>query len=136
MIALLPPSSSNDFPNLFATAVPTALPIRVDPVAETRSTLVSLAIHSPASLCPTTRQLTPTGTLLISNTSAISFWHATAHSGVFSEGFQTQTLPQTHASVAFQLHTATGKLNADIIPTTPSGCHCSYILCPGRSLCM
>ena len=24
----------------------------------------------------------------------------------------------------------------DMTPTTPSGCHCSYILCPGRSLCM
>ena len=53
---------------------------------------------------------------------------ALPHKGVFSLGFQTVTLPQTQASAAFQLHTATGKLKADIIPTIPNGCHCSYIL--------
>src|SRR6185503_17085318 len=58
------------------------------------------------------------------------------HKGVFSEGFQTHTSPQTHDSILFQLHTATGKLNADMIPTIPSGCHCSYIRCAGLSLCM
>ena len=48
--------------------------------------------------------------------------------GVFSEGFHTQTFPQTNAIAAFQDQTATGKLNAEIIPTTPKGCHCSNIL--------
>ena len=32
--------------------------------------------------------------------------------------------------------TATGKLKAVITPTTPSGCHCSYIRCAGRSECI
>ena len=36
--------------------------------------------------------------------------------------------PQIAARNAFQLHTATGKLNAVITPTIPNGCHCSYIL--------
>ena len=34
---------------------------------------------------------------------------------------------------AFQDHTATGKLKAEITPTTPSGCHCSYMRCCERS---
>ena len=37
---------------------------------------------------------------------------------------------------AFQAQTATGKLNAVITPTTPKGCHCSYIRCRVRSECM
>ena len=41
------------------------------------------------------------------------------HKGVFSLGFQIQTLPQTQAKATFQLQTATGKLKAEIIPTTP-----------------
>ena len=35
---------------------------------------------------------------------------------------------------AFHAHTATGKLNAVITPTGPSGCHCSVSRWPGRSL--
>ena len=57
-------------------------------------------------------------------------------SGVFGEGFQTETSPQIAARNAFHAHTATGKLNARMIPTTPSGCHCSYMRCCGRSECM
>ena len=34
-------------------------------------------------------------------------------------------LPQVIASAKFQAQTATGKLNALITPTTPSGCHVS-----------
>jgi hypothetical protein len=55
------------------------------------------------------------------------FCTAMAHRGVFGEGFQMQTSPQTAAMNAFQLHTATGKLKALMMPTTPSGCHCSYM---------
>lgn len=53
--------------------------------------------------------------------------------GVFSEGFQTTELPQTSASAVFHDHTATGKLNALITPTTPSGCQVSRMWWPGRS---
>ncbi len=41
--------------------------------------------------------------------------------------------PQTSASAAFQAHTATGKLNAEMTPTTPSGCQVSIMRWPGRS---
>ena len=47
---------------------------------------------------------------------------ASAVSGVFSDGFQTTVSPQTSASAAFHAQTATGKLNAEMTPTTPSGC--------------
>jgi len=66
-------------------------------------------------------------------TSATICWHASAHIGVFSDGFQTTGSPQTKASAAFQAQTATGKLNAVITPTGPSGSHCSIMRWPGRS---
>ena len=53
--------------------------------------------------------------------------------GVFSEGFQTTASPQTKASALFQAHTATGKLKAEMTPTTPAGCQVSIIRWPGRS---
>ena len=58
------------------------------------------------------------------------------HKGAFSEAFQIQTSPLIQAKAVFQLQTATGKLNAEIIPTIPSGWYCSYIRCPGRSECI
>ena len=65
-----------------------------------------------------------------------SAWQASAQSGVFSEGFHTSASPQTSASAAFHAHTATGKLKAVMIPTTPSGCQVSIMRCPGRSEAM
>ena len=44
--------------------------------------------------------------------------------------------PQTSAIAAFHAHTATGKLNAVMTPTTPSGCHVSISRWPGRSEAM
>ena len=61
---------------------------------------------------------------------------AMAQSGVRGEGFHTVTSPQMAAMKAFQDHTATGKLKAEITPTTPKGCHCSYMRCCTRSECM
>src|ERR1700760_4347837 len=90
MMALLPPSSRIERPRRAATAAPTDLPMRVEPVAETRAMRV-----------------------LAANTSSTMCWQARAQSGVFSEGFQIQVLPQTQASILFQLHTATGKLKAE-----------------------
>ena len=55
---------------------------------------------------------------------------------VFGEGFHTVALPQMAERNAFQDHTATGKLNAEMTPTTPSGCHCSYMRCWPRSECI
>ena len=59
---------------------------------------------------------------------------ASAVSGVFSDGFHTTESPQTRASAAFHDHTATGKLKAEITPTTPSGCQVSIIRCSARSV--
>ena len=50
---------------------------------------------------------------------------ASAVSGVLGEGFHTQALPQMTPRQAFQDHTATGKLKAVMMPTTPRGSHCS-----------
>ena len=47
MMALLPPNSSKDLPSRAATVCATALPIRVDPVAEMSGTRVSWVSHSP-----------------------------------------------------------------------------------------
>jgi hypothetical protein len=63
-------------------------------------------------------------------------WHAKAVSGVFSDGFHTMLSPQTSASAAFHAQTATGKLKALMMPTTPSGCHVSIMRWPGRSVAM
>ena len=53
---------------------------------------------------------------------------AKADSGDFSDGFHTTESPQTNASAAFHDHTATGKLNAEMTPTTPAGRHASTSL--------
>ena len=63
----------------------------------------------------------------------ISAWQASAVNGVSSDGFHTTVSPQTSATAMFHAHTATGKLNAVITPTTPSGCQVSSRRCPGRS---
>src|SRR6186713_911594 len=78
----------------------------------------------------------PSGSLFAFIISLKIFMQATPHNGVFSDGFHTTTSPHTNAIMAFHDHTATGKLNAEITPTIPSGCHCSYILCMLRSECM
>ena len=132
-MALLPPSSSSDLPSRCATFVPTCLPIRTDPVAEMSGSRLSLTIASPTgSTSPMARLNTPSNP-----DPSITVWQmfctATAVSGVVGEGFQIIVSPHTAARNAFQDHTATGKLNALMIPTGPSGCHCSYMRWRGRS---
>jgi hypothetical protein len=61
---------------------------------------------------------------------------AMAVSGVSSDGFHTTVSPQTAAMSAFHAQTATGKLNAEMTPTGPSGCHCSNMRWSGRSECI
>ena len=63
-------------------------------------------------------------------------WTAKEQSAVLGEGFHTVAFPAMAARNAFQDQTATGKLNAEITPTTPSGCQCSYMRCWERSECM
>ena len=52
-------------------------------------------------------------------------WLARAVSGASSDGFQIDRVAADQAIAVFQDHTAAGKLNALMTPTTPSGCHVS-----------
>ena len=63
-------------------------------------------------------------------------WDAIEISGVRLDGFQSTASPQTRASAQPHPGTATGKLKAEMIPTTPSGCHCSVSRWLGRSECI
>src|SRR3569833_1968864 len=121
IMALFPPSSNKLLPNRAPTAAPTALPIRVEPVADTNGTRLSFDINSPITRSPIIRHETPSGTSFLSKTSCMMCWQAIAVNGVFSDGFQTHTSPQTQAKAALQLQTATGKLKAEMMPTIPSG---------------
>ena len=76
---------------------------------------------------PIVSEKTAGSTSLSRQTSSAIFVTAMAVKGVLLAGFQTTASPQTAARALFQLQTATGKLKAEITPTTPSGCHCSYI---------
>ena len=139
IIALLPPSSSRQRPRRLATVWATAWPMRVEPVA-----LISGSFRDAASAWPTSALPMTTLEHRRAGLRGISLEHfarrscmqAIAVSGVFSDGFQTTGSPQTSASVAFHAQTATGKLNAVMTPTGPSGCHCSIMRWPGRSEAM
>ena len=132
--ALLPPSSRSERPSRAAMRGASSLPIAVEPVAETSGIRPSSASCTARSAPPTTSSKSPSGTS--PNRSAArssSCVVAIALSGARSDGFQSTGSPQTSASAAFQLHTATGKLNALMTATGPSGCHVSVSRCPGRS---
>ena len=89
-------------------------------IVDQRLADVALALHELDQARPAHRRSRASAR----RTSAIT---ASAHSGVFSLGFQITGSPHTSASAAFHAHTATGKLNALITSTGPSGCHCSII---------
>ncbi len=101
----------------------------VEPVAETSATRGSSTSASPTARAPCSTTDSPAGASTPKRARARSNKDCTASavSGVFSEGFHTQALPQTSASAAFHDHTATGKLNAEMMPTTPSGCQVSIM---------
>ena len=132
IIALLPPSSSSERPRRAATFGAIARPIAVDPVADTSGTRGSSTSARPA--LPTITSTSPSGASpKRSSARRNSAWQASAVSGVREDGFQITGSPHTSASAAFQLQTATGKLNAVMMPTGPSGSQVSIIRCPGRS---
>ena len=137
MIALFPPSSSNVRPRRRVTTSPTCRPIFVEPVAEISAIRESLIKRSPiVALSPITRLKIAGSTSLARQMRSAILIVASAVSGVWLDGFQTVASPHTHASALFQDQTATGKLNAVMMPTMPSGCHCSSIRCSGRSEAM
>ena len=132
--ALFPPSSRMLFPSRPCTVLPTSKPIRVEPVAETSGTRRSSAILCPSvGPSPITSEKMAGSAPVFRQTRSAILITASAVSGVFSDGFQIVASPQTAARVAFHDQTATGKLKAEIIPITPSGCHCSIRRWLGRS---
>ncbi len=103
-----------------------ALPMTVEPVAETSGRRGSSASWRARSAPPITISSRPSGASpKAAAARRRSAWQASAVSGVRSLGFHTTGSPQTSASAEFQLHTATGKLNALMTPTGPSGCQVS-----------
>lgn len=48
-----------------------------------------------------------------------------------NRSYQRQAFPQIMAMALFQPYTATGKLKAVMIPTRPTGFHCSMRAWPG-----
>ncbi len=88
---------------------------------------------SPIAGPPTSTWLTAAGAPASARAWASSEEDAQAHSGACSDGFHTTVSPQTRATAVFQDHTATGKLNALMTPTTPNGCQVSISRWPGRS---
>src|SRR6202035_6060952 len=98
--------------------------MRTDPVAETNGMRRSSASVWPTVLRSQISKAKIAGSAPVSRqTRSAIFVTAIALSGVFSDGFQTVASPQTAASAAFHDQTATGKLNAEMIATIPSGCH-------------
>ncbi len=111
-----------------------ALPMAVEPVAETSGRRGSSASWRARSAPPITTSSRPSGASpKAAAARRKSDWQASAVSGVRSLGFQTTGSPHTSASAEFQLHTATGKLKAVTTPIGPSGCQVSSMRCPGRS---
>ena len=137
MIALFPPSSSMVRPRRSPTTRATRYPILQLPVAETSGMRRSWRSRSPTvDPLPTTSEKIAGSCPFSRATSAAMRVHAIAVSGVWLDGFHTTASPHTAAIAVFQLHTTTGKLNAVMTPTTPSGCHCSNMRWSGRSECM
>ena len=95
------------------------------PVKEIRGRFLSLAMASPMSAPPQTAVHTAGGIELVARTSCTILVTATETRGVEGAPFQRVQLPQTRLRQWFQPNTATGKLKAVMIPTTPSGFHCS-----------
>ena len=137
MMALLPPSSRRLRPRRRLTTSPTWRPILVEPVAETSGMRGSLMRRSPTvAPSPMTRLKMAGSTSLARQMRSAILMVAMAVSGVWLEGFQMVASPQTAARALFQDQTATGKLKAVMMPTMPSGCHCSIMRCWGRSEAM
>ena len=124
-------------PKRRASRSPTARPMRVEPVAESdRHARVVNQGRADLGAADQQRQRPSGASPNVRAARAKIACTASAVSGAFSDGFQITLSPQTSASAAFHDHTATGKLNAEMMPTGPIGCHCSVSLWSGRSEAM
>ena len=123
-------------PSRRATRSATLRPIAVEPVNDTSATRRSSTNRVASSVPPSMKSWKIAGSLCSRITLLQMCWTAIAVSGVLGEGFHTDALPQMAARNAFHAQTATGKLKAVMMPTGPSGCHCSSIRWLARSLAM
>ena len=125
---MFPPSSKILRPSREATLAETLRPMFVEPVAEISGIRVSLTkVSAISSFVPMTRLNTPSGISFSRSTLLIMCCNAIEHIGVLGLGFQIETFPQIAAIIAFHDQTATGKLNAVMIPTIPRGWYWSYM---------
>src|SRR5690606_1730324 len=108
----------------------------VEPVKEISGTRLSSTSFSDSAVPASLMRKKMSGNPPAFSASLQILIEAIAVSGVLLDGFQMQMSPQMAARNEFQLHTATGKLKAEMMPTSPSGWYCSYMRWPGRSECM
>ena len=132
IMALLPPSSSSERPSRAATAGDGSAHARGAGGAHHRNAAI-FASASPRSRrqCTTWRDL-PARRRIASPRARTEACVASAVSGVFSLGFHNTESPHTSASAAFQLHTATGKLKAEMTP--PARWDATAPSCDGRGV--
>src|SRR6478736_1507338 len=100
--------------------------IGVDPTKLIDSTTGLSSSPSTASLSPCSTVKTPSG-------KPASFHSAASHSaadGSFSDGFSTTALPAAIAMGKNHIGTIAGKLNGEMMPTTPRGCLVEYTSMP------
>lgn len=115
------------------------LPVALMSGSRRSASMVSPTVASAPMTRPKTssaRPLRGVKTRCVRMTSRATRDIAIAVSGVMRLGFQTMVSPQTAASMLFHAQTAAGKLNAVMMPTVPSECHCSYMRWCARSLAM
>lgn len=133
IVALFPPSSKRQLPNLSLTFCLIIFPTLVEPVKEIKGILLSYVILWPMSTPPCTTVTTLGFILFSAKTSPMILAHAIVIKDVVGAPFQTTKLPQIRAIAAFQPKTALGKLKAVITPTIPRGFHTSIMKCSGLS---
>ena len=112
-------------PSRRATRGPTAWPIGTEPVADTSGTRSSSTSRSPTSRPPGSAPK-PGGTPTSLAGRSISAWQARAVSGVCSRASTPRCRRRPAPARRSTAHTATGKLNAVITPTTPERVPCLH----------
>ena len=100
-----------------AAAASTFLPVAVEPVNDTRSTIFDSVSACPAGPAPETMFTTPSGT----PASATSFMISHALELVNSLGLTTTVQPAASANGSFWHRISAGKFHGMIRPTTPTG---------------
>ena len=117
----LPPSSSEQETRFLPHTSPIILPTAVEPVKLILFSLPSSTAST--SSCPVVLPLPCTTLTTPSGSPASCMMRASANesSGASCGDFHTQVLPHMMAGIIFQKGTAAGKLQALMMPHTPSG---------------